>query len=82
MSVQSRDASEPAHSLELEVEAKAEAAKRAIREYKEAILNEPISGAARRLDRQREVEDAVCQYIQLLRKLDELLALRSAGSAR
>ena len=60
-----------AGNLKREVEAQAQAAKEAIRQYKQLIFCEQIS-AAQHLEQQRDVSQAVSRYIQLRRKLDEL----------
>lgn len=67
-------------ALEREVEAQAEAAKKAIREYKQTIFCEPVS-AAQHLEQQRDVARAVSRYIQLRRRLDELHAGASTNRA-
>ena len=59
-------------ALEREIEAQGEAAKRAISEYKKTIRQESGAGGARQIETRREVEQAVSQYIQLRRRLDEL----------
>lgn len=69
--------SELADALERQVEVQAEAAKRAIREYKKTIIHETASGG--KADTQRGVEQAVNQYIQLRKSLDELRAQLSAS---
>ena len=71
------DVTDLADSLEREIEAQGEAAKRAIREYKKTIRRESGVGGARQLETRREVEQAVSQYIQLQRELDELRARKS-----
>ena len=76
------NANERAAALERQLELHAEAAKRAIRDYKKTILHEPVSGGVRRIEGQREVERAVCRYMQLRKKLDELRAEMSIGSAK
>jgi hypothetical protein len=60
--------------LERQVELQAEAAKRAIREYKKSLLEATGPLDARRVERQREVENVVRHYLQLRKKLDELCA--------
>jgi len=67
-----------ADALERRLEAQAEAAKQAIREYKKTILQETASGAVRRMETQREVEHAVSEYMRLRRRLDELRAQTNA----
>ena len=66
--------SDLARALERQVEMQAEAAKRAIREYKKSILEEPAGCGNRRIERQRKVEHVVEEYIQLRRRLDEVRA--------
>lgn len=75
------NASELAAALERQLELDAEAAKRAIREYKRTILHEPVSGV-RRIEGQCEVERAVWRYMQLRKRLDELRAEMSTSSAK
>lgn len=74
MHVQPDYISDLARALERQVELQAEAAKRAIREYKKSILEEPTGGGNRRIERQRKVEHVVEEYIQLRRRLDEVRA--------
>lgn len=71
--------SDLARALERQVEMQAEVAKRAIREYKKSILEEPGGTGNRRIERQREVEHVVGEYIQLRRRLDEVRAGMSPG---
>ena len=66
------DVTDLAGALERQVEAQEEAAKRAIREYKEIIRNDNASEGVRHIETRREVEHAVNRYMQLRRKLDEL----------
>jgi len=70
--------SELADALERQIEVQAEAAKRAIREYKKTILHETSSGRLRQTETKRDVEHAVNLYMQLRRRLDELRAQMSA----
>ncbi|HSB12611.1 MAG TPA: hypothetical protein VLM38_24185 [Blastocatellia bacterium] len=74
MDLRSDDPSEQALALERQVEAQAEAAKRAIGEYKKTILRRAIPAGVQQVERQREVELAVTQYIRLRKRLDELRA--------
>jgi hypothetical protein len=74
------DSEDVTDALEREVEAQAEAAKQAIRDYKRAISREPVS-AALHLEQQRDVSRAVSRYIQLRRRLDELHADASTTRA-
>jgi hypothetical protein len=70
-------------ALESQIQIRAEAAKRAIREYNKLILNGTRSPAAgQKLERQREVAHAVSQYMQMRKKLDELRAKTTTDSAR
>ena len=80
MSLDRLDDNDLADALEREVEAQAEAAKQAIREYKQTICREPVS-AAQHLEQQRDVSRAVSRYIQLRRRLDELNADASTTCA-
>ena len=73
------DVTELAYALERQVEAQGEEAKRAIREYKETILNGTASGSVRQIETRREVEHAVNHYMQLRRRLDELRVQMSAS---
>ena len=82
MHVQMEHVSDLAHALERQVEMQAEAAKRAIREYKQSILEESPGGGIRRIERQRHVEHVVGEYIQLRKRLDEVRAQMSASSTR
>jgi hypothetical protein len=75
------DREDSPEALEREVEAQAEAAKRAIREYKQTICREPVS-AAQHIEQQRDVSQAVSRYIQLRRRLDELHADASTSRER
>lgn len=61
-----------ANALERQVEVQGEAAKRAIREYKKTILHGAATGGVRQTETRRKVEQAVNQYMQLRRRLDEL----------
>lgn len=70
--------SDLADALERQIAVQAEAAKRAISEYKKTILHETASGGVRQAETQREVEHAVNQYMQLRRRLDELRAQMTA----
>jgi hypothetical protein len=81
MHLHSDDASELAEALERQLELHAEAAKRAIREYKKTILREPGSARDRKIEGQREVERAVSRYMQLRKRLDEVRAEMSTSSA-
>jgi len=72
MDLRSDDLTELA--LEREVEVQAEAAKRAIGEYKKTILQRTIPAASQQIERQREVELTVARYIRLRKRLDELRA--------
>ena len=74
--------SDLARALERQVELQAEAAKRAIREYKKSILEEPAGGGKRRIERQRKVEHVVEEYIQLRKRLAEVRAEMSTSSVR
>ena len=82
MHLHSDNASELAEALERQIEVYAEAAKRAIGEYKKTILHEPAFSGVRRIEGQREVERAVSLYMQLRKRLDELRAEMSTGSAK
>ena len=73
------DAIDLTGSLEQQVEAEEEAAKRAIREYKKTIRIDNASEGARQIEIRREVEQAVNHYMQLRRKLDELRLQISAS---
>lgn len=77
MELQPDEVNELLDALERRVEFQADAARRAIREYKESILHETVSGRVRHLERQRDVEYAVNRYRQLRRELDELRAQMS-----
>ena len=66
------DAIDLTGALEQQVDAEEEAAKRAIREYKNTIRNDNASEGARQIESRLEVEKAVNRYMQLRRKLDEL----------
>ncbi len=68
------DTNELTRALERQVEIQAEAAKRAIREYKKSLLDASGAGGGQRIERQREVEEVVRNYLQLRKKLDELCA--------
>lgn len=72
MDLRSDDLTELAMALEREVEVQAEAAKRAIGEYKKTILQQTIPTGTQQIERQREVELAVAHYIRLRKRLDEL----------
>jgi hypothetical protein len=61
-------------ALERQVEMQAEAAKRAIREYNKSLLKATEASDAKRIERQREVERAMRNYLQLRKRLDELCA--------
>jgi hypothetical protein len=74
MHVQPEHMRDLARALERQVEIQAEAAKRAIREYKKTILEEPTAAGKRRIETQRKVEHVVEEYIQLRRRLDEVHA--------
>jgi hypothetical protein len=74
MSAQTEQANDLTSALERQVEMQAEAAKRAIREYKKSLLEAPVVGDAQRVERQREVEKVVRNYLQLRKRLDELFA--------
>jgi hypothetical protein len=80
MRVQPELVSDLARALEHQVEVQAEAAKRAIREYKKSILEEPVGGGNRRIESQREVQQLVGKYIQLRRRLDEVLGEMNTSS--
>jgi hypothetical protein len=82
MRVQPELVSDLARALERQVEVQGEAAKRAIREYKKAILEEPAAGGIRRIESQRQVQHVVGEYVQLRRRLDELLAEMSTRSPK
>lgn len=73
--------SDVAIALEQEVELKADAAKRAISEYKKWILGEPVGSETKRIEMQREVEYVVREYIRLRKRLDELRAQICTSSA-
>ena len=77
-----RDEASEQDALERQMEIHAEAAKRAIREYKKIILHETGSGGVRQTETRREVEQAVNQYMQLCRKLDELRTQMNSSGAR
>jgi hypothetical protein len=68
------DAEEITGALERQVEMQAEAAKRAIREYKKSLLDASGAGGGQRTERQRELEEVVRNYVLLRKKLDELCA--------
>jgi len=74
MSAQREQKNDLTGALERQVEIQAEAAKRAIREYKKSLLEAPGVGDAQRVERQREVEKVVRTYLQLRKRLDELCA--------
>lgn len=61
-------------ALERQVEMQAEAAKRAIREYNKSLLEATGAGDPKRIERQREVEIVMRNYLQLRKRLDELCA--------
>lgn len=61
-------------ALERQVEMLAEAAKRAIREYNKSLLKATGASDAKRIERQREVERVMRNYLQLRKRLDELCA--------
>jgi len=61
-------------ALERQVEMQAEAAKRAIREYNKSLLKATRASDAKRIERQREVERVMRNYLQLRKRLDELCA--------
>ena len=61
-------------ALERQVEMQAEAAKRAIHEYKKSLLKATGVSNAKRIERQREVETVMSNYLQLRKRLDELCA--------
>lgn len=82
MHIHPDEAGEQEGALERQVEIHAEAAKRAIREYKKTILHETGSGGVRQTETRREVEQAVNQYMQLCRKLDELRTQMNSSGAR
>jgi hypothetical protein len=63
-----------ARALKRQVEIQGDLAKRAIREYNKSLLELKDPNDARRLKRQREVQDIVQNYLQLRKKLDELCA--------
>lgn len=70
-------------ALEHQIERCAETAKRAIRAYNKLILRKNVSvGVRRKLERQRKVERAVSQYMQVRREIDELRAKISSDSTR
>lgn len=77
MIVDGDDGTAQADALERQIEAQGEAAKRAIREYKKAILHETASGSGRQTKTRRDVEVAVNRYMQLCRRLDELRQTRA-----
>jgi hypothetical protein len=66
------NASETARALERQLEIDAEAAKRAIRDYKKTILHKADSRGVKKIEGQREVECAVNRYMQVRKKLEEL----------
>jgi len=68
------DTNELTRALERQVEIQAEAAKRAIREYKKSLLDASGVVGGQRIERQREVEEVVRNYLQLRKRLDELCA--------
>jgi len=68
------DTNELTRALERQVEIQAEAAKRAIREYKKSLLDASGGVGGQRIERQREVEEVVRNYLQLRKRLDELCA--------
>ena len=61
-------------ALERQVEVQAEAAKRAIREYNKSLLDATGASDPKRIERQREVEIVMRNYLQLRKRLDELCA--------
>ena len=61
-------------ALERQVEMQAEAAKRAIREYNKSLLKATGASDAKRIERQREVERVMRNYLQSRKRLDELCA--------
>jgi hypothetical protein len=63
-----------ARALKTQVDIQANLAKRAIREYKKSLLELTDPNDARRLKRQREVQDIVQNYLELRKRLDELCA--------
>lgn len=71
MRVDSDNAKETARALERQLEIEAEAAKRAIRDYKKAILQTADSRGERKIEGQREVERAVNRYMQVRKKLED-----------
>jgi len=68
------DADEITEGLKRQVEIQAEAAKRAIREYKKSLLDANGARSGQRIERQREVEEVVRNYLLLRKKLEELCA--------
>lgn len=81
MHVQLEQVRDLARALERQVEIQAEAAKQAIREYKKSILEEQAGGTIRLVERQRQVECVVGEYIQLRKRLDEVRAQLCNSSA-
>ncbi|HKA21519.1 MAG TPA: hypothetical protein VKN18_24795 [Blastocatellia bacterium] len=61
-------------ALERQVEMQAQAAKRAIREYNKSLLETTSASKAKRIERQRELEKVMRNYLQLRKRLDELCA--------
>ena len=61
-------------ALERQVEMQAQAAKRAIREYKKSLSEGTRGSGTARSERQREVTSIVNTYMQLRKRLDEVRA--------
>jgi hypothetical protein len=68
-------------ALERQVELQADAAKRAIRDYKKALLEKKDLGTIRQVERQRELERVVSTYMQLRKRLDEVRAEAASCTA-
>ena len=82
MHVQMEHVSDLSQALERQVEKQAEAAKQAIHEYKKLMLEEAAGGGIRRIERQRQVEHVVGEYIQLRKRLDEVRAQICTSSTK
>jgi hypothetical protein len=78
MQLDEDSAKDLAEALERQIKAQGEAAKLAIREYKNTILRDSASARPRQAQTKRDVERAVDQYMQLCKKLDELRAQTNA----
>ena len=67
--------------LELHARKQTEAVKQAIREYNKTLRVEPSCDRALHLERKREVERAVSQYMQIRKRLDLLQTQTMSASA-